>query len=84
MQSPAAGAWMNLGVLVTCPKGWMPSSVGVDDSISWTPNAGPAAAVEPSEASALVAGLPLTCLKHSMLLQEAKAWRLLVPPVQAC
>jgi hypothetical protein len=75
---------MNLGVLVTCPKGWMPSSVGVDDRISCTPKAGPAAAVEPSETSALAAGLPLICRRHSMLLQEANAWRLLVPPVQPC
>jgi hypothetical protein len=62
----------------------MPSSVGVDDSISSTPNAGAAAAaVEPSETSALAACLAPIRLKHSMVLQEAKAWRLLVPPVHA-
>jgi hypothetical protein len=70
---------MHLGVLVTCPNGWMPSSVGVvDDPISMPP----AAAVVPSDVSALAAGLLPTCLRHSMVSQEAKAWRLLVPPAQ--
>lgn len=68
---------MNLGVVVTWPKGWMPSSVGVLDS----PSPAPAAAFAVSaEVSAPAGGAEPICCRHSVMSQDAKARRLLVPP----
>lgn len=68
---------MNLGVVVTWPNGWMPSSVGVLDR----PSPAPAAAFAVSvEVSAPAGGPEPICLRHSVVSQEAKARRLLVPP----
>lgn len=71
---------MKLGVEVTLPNGWMPSKTGVADRTSSMPGPAAAAAAKAWEDTALLAGWCPICRKHSMLSQEANAWRLLVPP----